>query len=557
MSDKGILDYYKGVAEEDALERERGEYSLSSFSGGLHVVENTEELKENEVVSVDGFLSFKGLWTKDFELVSDTNQVVDNINLALDTSLPVCDSSSEVIEYGDWDIWIEYYASFASWGEYNEEDDPDKRSYLSWATGTISTIDQGVTKILTVVKMTGKTTWTCNLGSYTGSLSYTPIKRDRLEVITDDSAEGSFVVTVKDSYKTITRTVSVNAMTWNKEPPDEEMTPGDVYLISVKNSHLFFESVRYPDWYVDTTQFYQDDDDPASKAVNGVYLVGLTDKEKVGPYVLNEAIIMTTEGEGGTVTIKCEDEDTTLEKEITVTSPYELEFYFSNLPESYWGETITGYSLTSILNSSPTVEYNKTRYGTVAPEYRFYATADDYTTWSEGNLEEDPLNYHVYQQWTINIRQYYGVDQTIFDSGVKLIKTFYNEYGVYHHYEEYFTNCAVGTPVVIFSSSYEVMDGISTAQFSGTLTSNLYLNKELYDTKVTIYTNGVATGTRITQSTSNYYDSENYAVKIRTSINGVSDEYQWEGKIAGIEFNFNITYTQYVSTYNYAYLGIK
>ncbi len=376
MSDKGILGYYKGVAEEDALERERGEYSLSSFSGGLHVVENTEELKENEVVSVDGFLSFKGLWTKDFELVSDTNQAVDNINLALDTSLPVCDSSSEVIEYEDWDIWIAYYASFASWGKYNEEDDPDKRSYLSWATGTISTIDQGVTKILTVVKMTGKTTWTCNLGSYTGSLSYTPIKRDRLEVITDDSAEGSFVVTVKDSYKTITRTVSVNAMTWNKEPPDEEMTPGDVYLISVKNSHLFFESVRYPDWYVDTTQFYQDDDDPASKAVNGVYLVGLTDKEKVGPYVLNEAIIMTTEGEGGTVTIKCEDEETTLEKEITVTPPG-IDFWIRKASSGAYAK------LSTVIDEDPETIYSNdiTDYGTLYTDAELIVSDDTSGDW--------------------------------------------------------------------------------------------------------------------------------------------------------------------------------
>lgn len=210
MSDKGILDYYKQTTEEETLSRERGEYELSTFLGGLHIVENKEGLKENEVVSVDGFISDKGLWTKDFALVSKEEQVLDNINLTLDTNLPVCTSSSENYTYEVWSVWIAYYEAYDPFTKNS-----DTRLYLSFAPSTITSIDAGDTKYVNILYNTGITSWYIGLDKLeSGSITHKKVSETKSNYKASADAKGSFLVTVRDALSTITRTIAIGSAGW-------------------------------------------------------------------------------------------------------------------------------------------------------------------------------------------------------------------------------------------------------------------------------------------------------------------------------------------------------
>lgn len=133
MSEKNILEYYKGVDAEKNLSKERGEYDLPVFTGGLHVEDFTEELKETEVVEVDGFKVYLGLWRKDWGLYSYTEKVLDNLQCYLDVSLPTCTPSTSVV------------GSPTDWPDLPEigenEDDTETLEWYTTFSGALDVLD--------------------------------------------------------------------------------------------------------------------------------------------------------------------------------------------------------------------------------------------------------------------------------------------------------------------------------------------------------------------------------------------------------------------------------
>lgn len=68
----------------------RSDFDAGYLTAGLFVTEAKEDIPDEGVLNVDGFVIYQGLWKKDWSLVKDTDTIMANINYYLDTSLPTC-----------------------------------------------------------------------------------------------------------------------------------------------------------------------------------------------------------------------------------------------------------------------------------------------------------------------------------------------------------------------------------------------------------------------------------------------------------------------------------
>lgn len=354
----------------------RGIFKNEVLIKGLFFSENKETIPDECLVECSGFILSQGLLKKDHNLVL-CSDVPDNIAYYAGGNLPICIAGEDNSEV-DPEDQEDPPDPEGDVGLHVIEDDPDdpRNSNLRWGT-IYESIDQGRQYMFYCLGYLGNTSWTVHTSPSTFygnvEVNFNPNSPKYGFVTPSWFASGSFVVSVSDAFNTITTSVSINDMEWFQEPPDDDIDPGDFFEMSVKNSHPFLTHT-YPDWYIDSTEFEQDDDDPESKAVNGVYIVGITDKDMVSGYVVNKAIVMTTEGECAVVTIKCQDDYTTLEKEITVYSPpncdgnpsivaqgtsVELEV-IGGLPSINWSLSHIGTSLGFSLTPDPEDERKAT-----------------------------------------------------------------------------------------------------------------------------------------------------------------------------------------------------
>ena len=279
-----------------------------AFTAGLAVTSYQEKIDERFLSSIDGFIAYQGMLKKDFNLTNDTSLVVDNIVCNLYTDLLTC-----LVEEDEETPPPQDYPEDES--EFNVTPDDymdDENLRLCWYSGIASSINQGKDSVLTVLNNHGDTAWwiACS------DVSLTKLDNTHARITAGWYAEGPINVYCRDAFRVINTSITVPEMDWVIEPSN--MNGDDAQEVVVKNSLPFFEGP--PEWYVDTTQFTADDETPSEKAVNGVYITGITEKYLDGGFVVNRADIISEEGASAYVTITCKDANTTLEKEILVYS---------------------------------------------------------------------------------------------------------------------------------------------------------------------------------------------------------------------------------------------
>lgn len=106
-------------AEQEKKAYARSKYVIETFTHGLFVMEDTEEISELGVTQVDGFIVYSKLWQKDWALYNLATEV-DNIDLYSIPELARCTHTSLPGTPSDWDTWESTYDDYEPFVDFVE-----------------------------------------------------------------------------------------------------------------------------------------------------------------------------------------------------------------------------------------------------------------------------------------------------------------------------------------------------------------------------------------------------------------------------------------------------
>lgn len=193
----------------------KGVFNNEALTRGLVIKDNKESVDDKAIVECDGFIQHDALLQKDFAC-SLVSSEVDNIDYIPPTEMPICPAGSE-IDYDD--PGYPWTAPEPSEEVTENSDDYIISSKLRFATGTITSMDPGETKYVSVLGNYGPCFWSIDVGNLTnGSITHVLTSGlnygNKAKYKASDNASGSFSISVHDSFRTISRTISIGTNDW-------------------------------------------------------------------------------------------------------------------------------------------------------------------------------------------------------------------------------------------------------------------------------------------------------------------------------------------------------